>query len=169
MSAIERFHCIHRRDQIKKIKRRPKSRKLYSAWLLVDSSNFGIVYSCSRNTIYFFLVSDDPCQCSAEYNITLPRNGTQVKVEAYCNQWNSDANQDFYCYLGGGLTANKCPGAKKSGKGDFYWTKDPAVCIGAENKEAKRESLNDNVISRSVFINVKILCFVCTCLVCYST
>ena len=30
------------------------------------------------------------------------------------------------------MTASKCPGARKSGKGEFYWTEDPTVCIDAE-------------------------------------
>ena len=57
-----------------------------------------------------------------------------VKVEAYCNEWNTDNYPGiFFCFLRGGLTASKCPGARKMGS--IYWTKDPTVCIENEGPE----------------------------------
>lgn len=61
------------------------------------------------------------CQCTDEYNIT-SENGF---VQAFCSKWDHDTN---WCYLSGGESAKSCPGARKSSKGDFYWTQDEGTC-----------------------------------------
>ena len=60
------------------------------------------------------------------------RNGTRVKNQAFCNQWDTDDfPQYFFCYLLGGSAASVCPGAVEFG--DIYYTSDPSVCIAAGN------------------------------------
>ena len=89
----------------------------------------------SKNDVHTFdmhFISDDQCQCTADYNIYSQRNGTMVRVEAYCNEWFTDEYPGtFFCYLRGGLAASTCPGAHLFG--DKYITSDPSVCIEAED------------------------------------
>ena len=61
------------------------------------------------------------------------RNGTQERVGAYCNKWSSQIRPAF-CYLHGGLAAYNCPGASRSSRGEFYITRDPAVCLDSEEE-----------------------------------
>ena len=88
-------------------------------------------YSCFP----LHLLSEIQCQCTAEYNIYSMRNGTKVKNQAYCNQWDTDDYPEyFFCYLSGGLAAATCPGATKYR--NVYYTSDPSVCIEAETEGA---------------------------------
>ena len=80
--------------------------------------------SLLRGLLYFSL---DHCRCTAKYNIYVTRNGTRTLVKGYCNNWSRALSP--YCYLHGGTEASKCPGARKSKKGDFYFTRDPTVCM----------------------------------------
>ena len=50
-------------------------------------------------------------------------------VKAHCKKWESGDENDW-CYLKGGDTAKDCPGAKKSQKGDFYYSSHVDVCRG---------------------------------------
>ena len=74
---------------------------------------------------YILLAS---CKCTSEYNKEL----SGVPVEAFCGEWDADGK---WCYLTGGLNARNCPGAHKSGGGDFYWTKDAEICRAAEKNK----------------------------------
>ena len=68
-----------------------------------------------------------PCSCTDEYNAK--ENG--VKVRAYCEYWDSNGVGPW-CYLNGGSSGKNCPGAIKSGNGNFYWTKDADICRAAQ-------------------------------------
>ena len=70
------------------------------------------------------------CQCTAEYDIEI--NGK--KVEAYCGMWDSKGP---WCFVHGGMKGEKCPGAKKSEHGEFYYTKDAEVCRTTSWKPSK--------------------------------
>ena len=71
------------------------------------------------------------------------RNGTEVKNQAFCNQWGTDDYPGlFYCFLRGGLSAAVCPGAKKHG--NIYYTSHPSVCIDAGNKGTKEGGKHRN-------------------------
>ena len=70
---------------------------------------------------------DDECKCTSKYNIMVDGK----LVEAYCSKWESGDEKDW-CYLTNGLDASSCPGAKKSGEGDFYYSSHEDVCRGKE-------------------------------------
>lgn len=77
----------------------------------------------------------EDCACTDEYNQTA-KNGF---VEAWCSNWDSSGSS--WCYLKGGLSAKNCPGARKSGNGNFYYTTDSTTCNGAA---ATRDSADGN-------------------------
>ena len=52
-------------------------------------------------------------------------------MEAYCRKWES-GDETEWCYLTNGLDASTCPGAIKSGVGDFYYSSHEDVCKGKE-------------------------------------
>ena len=83
----------------------------------------------------FIVYLDSPCFCTEEYNLTL-----DVPVEAYCKDW-SALEEDpglVFCYLHGGLSASRCPGAQRSEHGEFYWTNDPAICNAAKKRKSEK-------------------------------
>ena len=59
------------------------------------------------------------CTCTEE-------NG----VKGYCNTWKGQAFR--FCYLSDGLDAVNCPEAQKSSEGNFYFTRNSAICNAAE-------------------------------------
>ena len=75
-----------------------------------------------------FIILGPSCVCTAEYEIKIKG----VSVLAHCDDWEGDGVS--WCYLAGGLDAEQCPGARKSSGGDFYWTKDTAICQAAGTK-----------------------------------
>ena len=58
------------------------------------------------------------CRCSTYKEVP--------QVGAYCDTWVK--NVAPFCYLEGGMSASKCPGALKSKQGDFYYTKHESLC-----------------------------------------
>jgi len=88
------------------------------------------------------------CVCTAEYEIKIKG----VSVLAHCDDWEGDGVS--WCYLAGGMNAEHCPGARKSGSGDFYWTKDTAICQAAGTK---READYDAAVERQPLSNDEII------------
>lgn len=80
------------------------------------------------------------CRCSSEYNIMENNNNFVGKVEDRCQHYDSD--DDKWCYLAGGMAAATCPGARKSSRGNFYYTHDAGVCQRAE--DARNDYCGDN-------------------------
>ena len=74
-----------------------------------------------------------PCFCTEEYNVTL-----DGPVEAHCKEWNAlGGNRGLaFCYLHGGLSAYRCPGAQRSEHGEFYWTNDSTTCNAAKKRKS---------------------------------
>ena len=68
------------------------------------------------------------CKCTSEYG---ERTSDGVLIEDYCDRWNYTVDYEW-CYLTNDMNAASCPGAQKSERGDFYWTKDEAICRGKE-------------------------------------
>ena len=68
----------------------------------------------------------DECQCTSEFGFL---NVYGSKIEAYCYQWNRLYDYEW-CYLKNDSNALFCPGAERSKRGKYYWTKHEAVCKG---------------------------------------
>ena len=88
-----------------------------------------------HNKFYFnhndSLLASNECKCTtgAQYGMARTDSGNELgDIPAQCGRW-SNSNFDW-CYLGGNMNARSCPGAVKSGSGDFYWTRHPSVCQG---------------------------------------
>ena len=72
--------------------------------------------------------------------------GVRTLVDDYCDEWNPDNDPgSIFCYLKGGLNSSHCPGAKRSGQGEFYLTKDPDFCKSTEGA-GKSKSVSKNVL-----------------------
>ena len=63
------------------------------------------------------------CKCTNEYNVEIEGK----KVEAHCAKWET-GDEKKWCYIDKGLKGEKCEGATKSTKGDFYWSSHEKVC-----------------------------------------
>ena len=85
-------------------------------------------YLCFILLYYFLrfeiLCLDNACVCTSEYNVTI---GGKI-VQGYCKAWFPTHPWLVFCYLRGGLSSSNCPGARKSGRGDYYYTQDQAIC-----------------------------------------
>ena len=75
--------------------------------------------------------SEFECKCTSK---TIEVNGSILTYEAFCKDWSGSSGFDW-CYLSGGLDAASCPGAVKSGQGDFYWSDHPDVCGVAKQSQ----------------------------------
>ena len=68
----------------------------------------------------FVRIADMTQTCSCVHR---PEN---KNVGPYCDQWRGLPVP--WCYLSGDLDGKYCKGAKKSARGNFYWTEDKGVC-----------------------------------------
>ena len=74
----------------------------------------------------FLKISVKRCSCTDQYRI---KTWSGKFIKGYCGPW-SGTKFGNYCYLSGWLEGDECPGAKRSGKGDVYFTKDKEICPG---------------------------------------
>ena len=65
------------------------------------------------------------CQCVGGYK------AGGIPIGDYCADWATSGIENIrWCFLGGGLDAENCTGAKKSSDGDYYWTNAREICGG---------------------------------------